>query len=869
MSSAQQPALSRPAQAAAILRSLPGLAERLRASPPPSIEDLRKVLARLDGLRPLSRDGTAAPALLSNAAARAALLNVLAVALRQPLAGSAGEQGSGAGREARTIQLVSYNEITDGAGACCYALLRCKLPALHEKRQLGFALRLVRTQPLQCCARRLADVGTELLSLQQEECGAQEGPCGRAASSGAAGMHDRQQKVLVMVGTADDMLWQSSRFVEALTALGWPPGVPIARCGSVDAPPPHSELGQLRNGLVAALHDSCVLEHMARTLLLLLPLQRLQPGGGKNFMYAALLVRTINRITGMTLGGTPMDDAVPSATSVPSTIAAELHGLLSGRCVQHAVLVLGVAALCTADGGTSYGLPSGLLRHVPVIGLQEGGDGDTVDLRHTNGSVVLDWVALDIMVHVLRCGVQGSPPGRQGALALLLRVGRLVVASGRAHLGASRGSAEAEAAARHECVGSASGSGSSGSGSSRSGGSGGDSSGRRQEQTTVRPQLPRPPATPGCQLRLGEGYLGPLFDAALTGAMELCFPTRPDDRPARAAARAECWRLFAAYTRDVLPLRRARLPCSPVHHLQDPGVMLPGAPLPASPPPSWADALVGGWLPCLERLLRCGGEDPAGLEAILALNSLAFCVPAVQPGPLTWRHLAVLLAYGEPCQAAALVATLGKLLHAVDTSALVEPTRTCGCIAAAAAPWALRGAIEAWEAASGAAVSEALTAALPAQSAAGRQLALMVSCAACEWLPPLARLAMRAIEPTTLCSVGGQLRSIPAAADASQYDAVGISATLLRPVLGWLPVLAQRCTMAAVGEAATVGGVAAAEGGAGGTGPADPGGRDSHGSSGGGWSLLLLEEVGAVPLLGAALHMFSGADGAATANTIV
>ncbi|PNH03082.1 hypothetical protein TSOC_010878 [Tetrabaena socialis] len=850
-SSAHQPALSRPAQAAAILRSLPGLAERLRASPPPSIEDLREFAGRLEAAVPLIEDGTAAPALLSNAAARAALLSMLAVALRQALARWAGVQGSGAGRE--ELRLLSYISIAYWASTCCTSLLLCELSPLHAKRQLGFALRLMRTQPLQCCTRRLAKVGPELLSLQrnlqQGEGPTQKGSHGRAASSGAARARDRQQKVLLIVDKVDNALAQSLPLVFALTSLAEPLDA------QEGAPPSHSELGQLWEGLVAALRDSCVLEHVARTLLLLLFSERLQPGDGDsdNFTYTYTLVRTINRITWMALRSAQMDDAVPSAASEHSTLAAALHELLSGRCVRHAVLVLGVAALCAADGGPSYGLPSELLHRVPVIGRREGPDAESVDLRHANGRMVLDSSAVKNMLYMLRCGTWDGPPGRQGVLALMLRVGRLVVASRRAHLATNGGSVDADTTARHECGGSASASASGnsgGSGSSRRGGSGGGGGGRRQEQT---------------MLRLEEGPLVLLFDAALEGAMELCFPARPGDRPVLAAARAECWRLFAAYTRDVLPLSlEGELPCSPVQHLQDPGAMLPGAPLPASPPPSWADALAGGWLPCLERLLRRGGEDPVGLEARLAMGSLALRLPDVEPCTLTWRHLAVLLAYGEPCKAAALVATLGKLLRTVDAFAL-KCTTADDHVAAAAAIWALIGAYEEWEAASDAASSGASLAALPAQSAAGRQLALMVSCATCEWLPPLARLAMQAMEPTALCASAGQLRSVPAAPGESQHDAVQTSAMLLMPLLGWLPVLAQRCNMAAAGEGAAGGGVAAAVGGAGGAGPADPG---PHGPSGDGWPQLLLEEVGAVPLLGAALHMFSGPDAAAAAKGI-
>ncbi|PNH09240.1 hypothetical protein TSOC_004157 [Tetrabaena socialis] len=835
-SSAQQPAISRPAQAAAILRSLAGLAERLRASPPPSTEKLRELTARLQELQPLISNGTAAPALLSNAAARAALLSVLSVALRQPLAGSALAQGSGAGREELRPQRLSYNDIAYWAAICCYELLRCKLPPLHAKRQLGFALRLVRTQPLQCWARRLAEMGPELLSLQRDleqgEGGPQEEQHGEAAGSDAAPAQLRQREVC----EAADVLSQSLHMVEALI------------CFAKRAAPPHSELAQLQQELAAALRDSCVLEHTARALLLLAPLLRVRPAGNgdsEDALHACVLriVGFMTCVVGYVVQLHLTDASIPSATSEPSTLAAALHELLSGRCVRHAVLVLGVAALCAADGGPSCGLPSELLRYVPVVGQREGPDGargEVMDLRHANGRVLLDPQVLNNAVHMLRCGVPGALPGRPGALALLLRVCRLLVASGRTSLGGGDGVAEAEATVRHE------GGGIGGSSSScRGGGPGG--SGRQRE-------LPAAPPRPQLQLLLAPGALQRYFHAALAEVMRLCFPARPVETREMEAARAECWQLFAAYTRGVRPLQLWDVYlASPVQYLEDPGMMMSGEPLCATPLPSWAAALAGGWPRHLERLLRRGGEDPAGPEARLAVNSLF--LNGWVSNRTAWRRLAVLLAYGEPRQAAALVATLGKLLRAADPLQLAGTAPEDFEVPAAAALWALTGAVNDWEGLRGGAPSAASEAegqaqgGLPGgvQSAAGRQLTLMVSAAACQWLPPLARLAMRAMERS------------------EERMRMRKAALLLLPLLSWLPLLARHCSTAATGEAAAaVGGVTAAVSGAGGVGPGDPGGGGPHSPSGGEWTQLLLEEVGAVPLLGAALHMLSGADAAAT-----
>ncbi|PNH03167.1 hypothetical protein TSOC_010803 [Tetrabaena socialis] len=895
MSSSQQPALSRPAQAAAILRSLPGLAERLRSHlPPHRLEDLHEHFNLLVALCPLIDDSTAVPALLSNAAARDALLSVLAVALRQPLPCSiVGTQGGGGIRG--DASAAGYHGIARVACVCYNTLLLCELPPLVAARRVGFARRLLRTQPLQCCARRLASVGAALLSFERGGEGPQEQTRRGAAGSNAARAQLARADDLELPKDARTAIVQAMSLIEGLTCVA------AHADGEEEDASPQNELAQLRQELAAALRDSCVLEHAARALLLLFGCCLQRPDeNGNDCAVAFGISHALDGIAELLPSG-----HLAAPTSSPVALAAALRGVISGRCVQHAVLVSGVVALCAADGGPSYGLPGELLQRVPLIGLRQvpAGTPAGFDLRLASGRQVLDFRALRCMVRALSSRDRVAPPGRHGALALLLRVGRRAVASGRSHLAAGResgGQAAVGIAVRHERGSSGSGSGNgggsnsssgsgSGSGSGCSGNGGGSSAsssgrsssrgsgsrgsgsssgasssrssgshGLRQEQAAALSRRPHAPSVPGLQLVLAQDILQPIFDDALEAAMALCFPAGPADRSQRAAARVECWRLFAEYTRGVLPLRRCDpLPASPVRHLTDPGRLRPGAPMPDSPPPSWEPALAGGWLPCLERLLRRGGEDPAGPELVLSSSALLLKESAtVVDCPMAWRHLAVLLAYGEPRQAAALVATLGKLLRAADPACLAIGASSTGLATPAmAALWLLEGAsMDVSTAAAAASDADGQArAGLPrgAPSAAGWQLARMVSYAMCEWLPPLARLAARAIQAAARCGAAGRQRSTRAAEDASRSAAVQTAVPLLLPLLAWLPALLHRCIITVGGAAAVGGGLAGAGGGGCGNGPADDGC--------GGWRQLVLEEVGTVQLLGAALHVFTAA----------
>ncbi|PNH06515.1 hypothetical protein TSOC_007157 [Tetrabaena socialis] len=837
MSSSPQPALSRPAQAAAILRSLPSLAERLRSrGPRHRIEDLYELLEQLCALRPLIQDSTAAPALLSNAAARGALLGVLAVALRQPLPySSIGAQGDGGGNASVELSW-DLLSIAETACACCSELIICKLLPHLAARQVGFGLRLLRMQPLQCCARRLAAVGAALLSLARGGDGPQQGPqeqpCRGAASSSSAGAQLARADCLLLPKDARRAIGELIFLVQGLTCLAAHPDGEEA------------ELAQLRQELAAALRDSCVLEHAARTLLLLLGSRSQHPdGNGDDCQHMLGLLGILDRIAGPLLSFATAEPATSEAVA----LAAALRGVMSGSCVQHAVLVSGVAALCAADGGPSYGLPGELLRRVPLIGPRQGRAGAVggFDLRMVSGRQVLDVIALRNMVCALGNGGRVAPPGRHGALALLLRVGRLAGTSGRSHLAVRResgGRAALETTVRHVhergISTGASGCGSGNGygnryGSGGSGNDGGSSSSRgrggrglQEAQAAAGPQRSHPPSVPPLELVLDQDILQPLFSAAFEVAMALCFLAGPADRPQLAAARVECWRLYADYARGVLPLRLSRfVSASPVGYLADPRPLIP-------------DALAGGWLPCLERLLRRGGEDPAGPELVIIYALFHEMGTAVIDCPMAWRHLAVLLAYGEPRQAAALVATLGKLLRATDPARLALAVSTAHATPAVAALWMLEGAglqlstVTAAASDAGDQAQGGLPCAAP--SAAGRQLALMLSYALREWLPPLALLAARAMQAAVLCGTGGQQRSTAAPEGASRDDTFKTAAALLRPLLVWLPALLSQCNVAVDGAAAVRDGAAGAGSGGGSNGPDDDGC--------GGWRQLLLEE---------------------------
>ncbi|KXZ48509.1 hypothetical protein GPECTOR_27g680 [Gonium pectorale] len=366
-------------------------------------------------------------------------------------------------------------------------------------------------------------------------------------------------------------------------------------------------------------------------------------------------------------------------------------------------------------------------------------------------------------------------------------------------------------------------------------------------------------------------------------------PARP-----RAHDVAAWWRLNVAVAAHVTPHCCAADEPPAIAELLDVGNVartelpdfLDPLSLPDAPPGGLEDALRAGLLPCLEALLRAAGREPRGRAADVVGELLG------QRSGDSWRLLAALLAYGEERQAAALVVTLGKLVQRTDPRAIAEVgarndsylrLRLMIIVALfAESPVARTGPrAESGGEAQGTDEPEQRP---PEASSASAQLVRLLSLAACTILPAISRLAMQA---------AAHVRTV---GDAERV------ADLLTPVLFWIPCLATRCGLlsrrggppAAAGppnadssgadfassSAAAFAGAAIASGGGGRSGAAGCAGvgdrasaaaaAAAHAAIGGAaggdggacvreeafsWRSFLLEEVGAVELVTAALAL--------------
>ncbi|KXZ48310.1 hypothetical protein GPECTOR_29g85 [Gonium pectorale] len=471
-------------------------------------------------------------------------------------------------------------------------------------------------------------------------------------------------------------------------------------------------------------------------------------------------------------------------------LAARLQVVASGRCVQHAARCMGLAVLCDADGGSAYGLPPEVLALLHTEQSPAGGEMSEDAATQ-----------LRAMVCMMQLG-DAAPPVRRGALVLAMRVGWLAVASAQSR------------AAREGGVG--------GNDDAASGSSG------------VSP--PAAMAAPGPRRSVPQEEVFPLAADALRAAWRFLALPRAVAQAASAAAVAEAadwWRLAAAVVDRAVPcsagdagmLGLASLGSS----LAAVWGLLPGCgvlSLPAEPPPALAAALDGGLLCCLELLLRRAGRDPQGSEATL-LQGLGRRVFGNCQS--FWSYLVPLLAYGEPRQAAALLATMRKVLRTVDSRALESDENEAGepnshdglFLLFTGAPACFFTAVRAQEEE---AVAAAVAPGAEPPSPASQQLLILMSCAACEWLPELSQSLSQLLLSNRMAS--------PA---------------LLSVLLMWLPLLAGRCGLqqpCATADRSLLGDDAGD--GASGSGEA---------AGDGGWRALLIEEMGAVPLLDASLRM--------------
>ncbi|PNH09955.1 hypothetical protein TSOC_003367 [Tetrabaena socialis] len=557
--------------------------------------------------------------------------------------------------------------------------------------------------------------------------------------------------------------------------------------------------------LAPALRDSCVMEHCARWLL---HLQLAEAAGSVPVGWTARAIWV-------------------EPVGCPNTALGEA---LPGRCMRHLELSLGLAALCAIDGGPSYGLPYELLLGLPVVAK-----GGGANLRGTHGRGVLFSEPFTCMMRAMTARsaqASGAPPlGWRTVAAVLMRVGSLVLASARAWAD------DADAPAPPE----------------------GDA------------QPPPPPPQQQQQqlvlaitdiMKVADHVLQHLHSllGALVAAAEASAPPAPPAVALVEAARA-WWRLVVNMAMHCPRWAQGREALRNLAAMTDVVWGLPAGNGLLPPQPHWAveAALAGGMLPLWERLLRRAGREPLGPQAGLLGWMLK---DAGEHGGL-WG----LLAYGDPVQGAALVATWGKLLRALAVPSILsgraDAPRTAlaldlldgSCLLLHAA------AVRLQEAADGLAVGGAAA----AVSGAQQQLARLLALAAFGWLPPLARRAREGI-------MQGLLNPLGVATLPGQR---GIHAAVA--VMRWLPVLAAGCPGTGLGQGSGAGVAAAAVAAQVGTragmaltaAAAAAACVDSTASAAGGrvgaaaapqaasdpaaaeWRQLLLREVCAVPLLGA------------------
>ncbi|KXZ47454.1 hypothetical protein GPECTOR_35g892 [Gonium pectorale] len=577
---------------------------------------------------------------------------------------------------------------------------------------------------------------------------------------------------------------------------------------------------QLREELAAALEGSQVLEHAGRALLLLFRLGMHEPRDGLESAAAKASLAYVDlscmyecapEPAGGAGGPKPAGDV--GAPNDPANASMELavrriRLTASGACARHVALCLGLAVLCDADGGPAYGLPPELLAALPAqVDALAGAGGSPHAGRGMSGAASMQLAGMLAWLEL----ANAAPPWRRATLALAMRVGWLAVAS-------------AWALTDEE------GDGASGGGA-RSGGSrpadGAGTGGGRAPPEGGRPRRVIP------RLQMASLALGALRIALRSLAL------RPPTAAVTAAAVAEAarwWRLAVAIAADVLPYMTAGQERAHLGMLMS--VFVWSAPtqdallsLPPEPPPEVAAALGGGLLRCLERLMRRAGRDPQGPDATV-LRTLRKRTGGTTT--ITFSYMFPLLAYGEPRQVAALLATLRKLLRTVDPRApsnefwVPEDDTHQGFVATACAALGAASVMEEQAMALGDG---------PPPSPASQQLLRQLSFAACQLLPELSQMTMR-------------LMLLPAA-----------TSLLLKPqalilVMQSVYSMAHRCAGAALRSTASS--PPGDEGDAG----SGPDGSTGHGEAGdggdddddGGWRALLLKEVGAVPLLDAALR---------------
>ncbi|GLC37288.1 hypothetical protein PLESTB_001139900 [Pleodorina starrii] len=727
-------------------------------------------------------------------------------------------------------------------------------PQLHLHLLTEFAHRLIRAQSLQAAAQQLAAAADQLAALP----------------AGAVGPAEMRQR-------AGGLLTDTLQLVEGLSALTFgrmegPGGRRLPRQVHQLPVAPHSYAVEL----AAALAESNVLEHAAR---LLMGLARSSPGASlrssqgtgrgrsKSKSAANPPASSADKIVGpAALPLIHVYASVYSDRAPPgSSLRRQLEHIKRGQCANFTVLVHGLAALVMADGGPTYGIPADLLARLPLWWTSDVAHEPSPQLMYVGR---LHPPAVLAFISAVSYSREASQLSRRAARCLALRWVRLAVTTAKY---------DAAAAASELQLGAA---GSSSSAEPASASTSASTSAVQPRQTA---------------LLLNQESTAGVAVWGLSCALDNLPATRRQSEEGRGAAAsgsaayvaeaAEWWRLaLEAAQHAMMGADKAKL--------QQMGGLL-AAPLtgaglsssPAAPSAEVQAALAGELLPGLEALLRRAGREASqspGPQREIAQGLIrGLLATGVQLG------LGPLLAHGEPRQAAALLTTLTKLLRRVPSESdhvfnrgVVDLTTSClGTLLGHLGDWVEVGCVAAGgdQQHQQQQQQQHPLELRPQLSAATAQLGLMLSYAACEWLPLLHGLLGE--------STRRHVRS----------DSVGLN-FMQFVLLQWLLLLMtgvcmDECAASSGPGGSGTGGGADGGGGSGGGGGASersaPDGGELPGSdpgschtgsgafSGGtgraarGWRHFLTEELGAGELLGRMLRRVEHSVDAAKADTAV
>ncbi|KAG2489883.1 hypothetical protein HYH03_011685 [Edaphochlamys debaryana] len=527
-------------------------------------------------------------------------------------------------------------------------------------------------------------------------------------------------------------------------------------------------------------------------------------------------------------------------------VARTLRCVLRGPAVQYAVLSYGIRTLCAADGGPSYGLADADLAWVRPLSSAPEGDGGR--------RRVIDAHLLAALLTALNAALYAPPALRsppitaRAAAALALRLGRIALATARG-FGA------------------------------------------------LSPPSEPSPDNPALVLSARR------WSNALSTVMAICAGLQEEissleapegaqprlfRRPGWAAEAEASWRLWVDVLRWAVPrgMKRADVECVVAQGLRMQGEALDelwqpedASALPAEAPPELAAALRAGWLPALELVLvhTCAEDEPGPYSAVLTDLS------AEQPEGFVWQTRAM-LSYGELSQGAGVVAALGAVLWRLQRDLDLEyGSSSSGASSSGSPPDGHRPnpclklfsaelcpAGDARHAALYLAV--ALLVASPSAEEVARapppirRFSLLMSSAALEWLPPLFLLVRRAVQRggppgLTGCSVLDHvvqalvlwISTLAGEGAQPAATATAASATATGPSPGPGPAAAPDHVHAS--GSGTHGGDSEAPAASGGGAAATAAAPNGSGSGLSEWQRFVVDEVGAVHVMGAALAL--------------